>query len=370
MAVTIHYRGTINSLSLAEDFEDRLLELALALGGTGRVWRSSPGGAPQRMFRGMILNLAPGQESTSLILSPEGWLVGLNDLEGAARPGLTIPPWCQVKTGLGPMEGHVALIEMFRVLKGEFLNDLEVRDETGYWESGDGLQLARSWGDATGHGGEGQPGFRGLSREAAEDPEIVGARLSRVAAVVRQTLGRPAQMLDPGGNSRAGQNSSRDLDDRSREQRWEQIERFRRRMQERLQRSIQERLSQGETIDQAIRGALESAGLPRPEELKLILPQELTDEDDQPTASPALRNMTTHSWISQATSMTKTRPTTTEHSKISMISLNSNRSLTNRLWEVSRDASSSRAWEGFPGNVRCRRLSIGRPICRLMVRSL
>ncbi|MFN8855816.1 MAG: hypothetical protein ACK50P_09625 [Planctomycetaceae bacterium] len=280
MAVTIHYRGTINSLSLAEDFEDRLLELALALGGTGRVWRSSPGGAPQRMFRGMILNLAPGQESTSLILSPEGWLVGLNDLEGAARPGLTIPPWCQVKTGLGPMEGHVALIEMFRVLKGEFLNDLEVRDETGYWESGDGLQLARSWGDATGHGGEGQPGFRGLSREAAEDPEIVGARLSRVAAVVRQTLGRPAQMLDPGGNSRAGQNSSRDLDDRSREQRWEQIERFRRRMQERLQRSIQERLSQGETIDQAIRGALESAGLPRPEELKLILPQELTDEDD------------------------------------------------------------------------------------------
>jgi len=280
MAVTIRYRGTINNLSLAEDFEDRLLELGLALGGTGRVWRSSPEGAPGRMYRGMILNLAPGQEATCLILSPEGWLLGLYDVESADESDLDGPPWCQVKTGLGPMEGHVALIEMFRVLKSQFVHDLDVRDETGYWESGDGLQLAQNWAVANGNGSEFQAGFRGLSREAAEDPSIVTARLSRVAAVVRHTLGRPAQMLDPGANARSSMNSSRQNDDRAREQRWEQIERFRRRMQERLQRSIQERLSQGETIDQAIRGALESAGLPRPEELKFILPRELTDDSD------------------------------------------------------------------------------------------
>lgn len=276
MGVTIHYRGKLDQLSRVEDLEDRILELALALGGSGRVWRSTPGGAPERMFRGIVLNLVPGQEATSLIVSPEGWLLGLNDLEVAGLRGFSAPPWVQVKTGLGSMEGHVALIEMFRELKRQFVPDLEVQDEAGYWDTGDGLRLAQEWSEMA--GGESQPVFRGLSGEAAEDPEIVASRLARMVAVVRQTLGQPAQMLDPPGGPRG--DSARGLEERTPEQRWEQVERFRRRMQERLQRSIQERLVAGESIDQAIRGAIESAGLPRPEELRLILPDELSDSRD------------------------------------------------------------------------------------------
>jgi hypothetical protein len=278
MAVTIHYRGKLDQLSRVEDLEDRILELALALGGTGRVWRSTPGGAPERMFRGIVLNLVPGQEATSLIVSPEGWLLGLYDLEVAGLRGFSNPPWVQVKTGLGSMEGHVALIEMFRELKQEFVSDLEVQDETGYWDSSDGLQLARDWSAMA--GGEFQPGFRGLSVEAAEDPEIVASRLARMVAVVRQTLGRSVPLLDSSGGPRL--EPPRGPVEQTAEQRWEQIERFRRRMQERLQRSIQERLVAGETIDQAIRGALESAGLPNPEELRMILPRDLAGFSDTP----------------------------------------------------------------------------------------
>jgi hypothetical protein len=278
MAVTIHYRGKLDQLSRVEDLEDRILEMALALGGTGRVWRSTPGGAPERMFRGIVLNLFPGQEATSLIVSPEGWLLGLHDLEVAGLRGFSCPPWVQVKTGLGSMEGHVALIEMFRELKRQFLSDLEVQDQTNYWDSCDGLRLARDWSAIA--DGEQQPGFRGLSDEAAEDPEIVAARLARLVAVVRQTLGRPAQMLDPSGGPRL--DPPRGPEERNSEHRWEQIERFRRRMQERLQRAIQERLVAGESIEQAIRGALESAGLPRPEELRLIPPGDLSDSTEEP----------------------------------------------------------------------------------------
>jgi len=284
MSVTIHYRGKLDQLSRVEDLEDRVLELALAMGGTGRVWRSTAGGAPERMFRGIVLNLVPGQEATSLIISPEGWLLGLHDLEVAGLRGLSSPPWVQVKTGLGSMEGHVALIEMFRELKRQFVSDLDVQDETGYWDSGDGLRLAADWGAMTGKNQP--PGFRGLSDEAAEDPEIVASRLARLVALVRKTLGRPAQMLDPSGGPKL--DSSRGTEERNAEQRWEQIERFRRRMQERLQRSIQERLVAGESIEQAIRGALESAGLPRPEELRFILPEDLsgsTDEAGEPFES-------------------------------------------------------------------------------------
>jgi hypothetical protein len=292
MGVTIHYRGKLDQLSRVEDLEDRILELALALGGTGRVWRSTPGGAPERMFRGIVLNLVPGQEATSLIVSPEGWLLGLHDLELAGLRGFSAPPWVQVKTGLGSMEGHVALIEMFRELKRQFVSDLDVQDETGYWDSGDGLRLARDWSALAGR--EMQTGFRGLSGEAAEDPEIVASRLARMVAVVRQTLGQPAQMLDPSGGPRL--DPPRSPEERTAEQRWEQIERFRRRMQERLQRSIQERLVAGESIDQAIRGALESAGLPRPEELRLILPEELSGSSEDSGDDAGLFDVDQSDW--------------------------------------------------------------------------
>src|SRR5205823_206009 len=38
-----------------------------------------------------------------------------------------------IKTQFGPVEGHVALVEMLAALKREFLPDLEVSDEGGYW---------------------------------------------------------------------------------------------------------------------------------------------------------------------------------------------------------------------------------------------
>ena len=40
MGVTIFYRGSLSDLSRVEDFEDRVLDLALELGGEARIWRS------------------------------------------------------------------------------------------------------------------------------------------------------------------------------------------------------------------------------------------------------------------------------------------------------------------------------------------
>src|SRR5438067_39966 len=87
------------------------------------------------------------------------------------------------KTQFGPLEGHVALIEMFTALKSEFLPDLEVSDEGGYWETRDLAELARRQSflqkaiDGLAEGLQ----RHGLSREAAEDPEILLRRIERVA---------------------------------------------------------------------------------------------------------------------------------------------------------------------------------------------
>src|SRR6266516_4238910 len=92
MGVSLAYRGRLADLTRIEDFEDRVLDFALEVGGQARIWRSHADRDPQRMVRGLILDLAPGQESTSLLFSPEGWLIGLVDIEDAELGKLTEPP--------------------------------------------------------------------------------------------------------------------------------------------------------------------------------------------------------------------------------------------------------------------------------------
>jgi hypothetical protein len=195
MGVTIHYRGRLADLSRIKDFEDRLVDFAREMGGQARIWRSRADLDPGRMVRGVILNLAPGQDSTSLLLSPEGWLIGLTDIEDAEEGRLTEPPWCFVKTQFGSVEGHVALVEMFTALKREFLLDLEVSDEGGYWETRDRAELIRKLeliNRAIGALAEGLRQY-GLTREAAEDPSILLRRVERVIEQVHRNLSRPAE---------------------------------------------------------------------------------------------------------------------------------------------------------------------------------
>ena len=90
-----------------EDFEDRVLDLALELGGQAHIWRTSSDSDPSRIVRGITLDLCPGQETTSLLISPEGWLINLVDIEEAENGQLTEMPWCFVKTQFGTLEGHV-----------------------------------------------------------------------------------------------------------------------------------------------------------------------------------------------------------------------------------------------------------------------
>ncbi len=98
MGVTISYRGSMADIERVEDFEDRVIDLALEIGGHARVWRSFCDDDPQRAVRGVILELYPGQETTSLLVSPEGWLINFTEIEGAEKGQLADPPWCFVKT--------------------------------------------------------------------------------------------------------------------------------------------------------------------------------------------------------------------------------------------------------------------------------
>jgi hypothetical protein len=256
MGVTIHYRGSLADLSRVEDFEDRVIDLALAVGGNPRLWRSADESDPSRMVRGLLVDLAPGQETTSLLLSPEGWLISFLEIEDAERGALTEKPWCFVKTQFGPIEGHVALVELLAGLKKEFMPDLEVMDEGGYWDHRDVNELRQKiefLGRAIDMLAGALENDR-LSPEAREDPEIVATRIERLARKVHAALSRPAEHPpvhfpdDETGTA---------VDPAENEALWDAMFADNRRKQERMQRVTEERIAGGADTGEALEAAIE-----------------------------------------------------------------------------------------------------------------
>ncbi|MGP0062223.1 MAG: hypothetical protein ACLQGP_01305 [Isosphaeraceae bacterium] len=263
MGITIAYRGRIADLARIEDFEDRLIDCALEIGAMAQIWRSWADDRPDRMVRGVILGIAPGQESTSLLLSLEGWLIGLTDIEDAEEGLLKEPPWCFVKTQFGSVESHVALVEILTSLKRVFLPDLEVSDEGGYWVTRDLAELVRKR-DFTQRAIDSlAEGLRrhGITREAAEDPNILLRHVERVAAQVHRILHRPAEHppIEFGDHDDLGGVA----DPEAMEKLWDELSKSNRRQQERIHRAIDERRSRGLDDATAIREALRDI-LPAP----------------------------------------------------------------------------------------------------------
>jgi len=277
MGVAIHYRGSLGDLDRVEDFEDRALDLALELGGQARIWRSTNDDDPRRTVRGVVLNLYPGQETTSLLISPEGWLIGLCEIEAAEQGQLAGPPWCCVKTQFGPIEGHVALVEMLAALKRDFLPDLEVRDEGDYWQTRDlaGLTAIITHVQAAIEGlAEGLHRY-GLSREAVEDQEILLTRIERIAQLVQRTLGRPAEHPPVSWSDEETAFGAGNAGDESQ---WDASYKENRRRQEHVYRAIEEHLAQGDDVEEAFDAAMhEETALGLPDES----PPEVFDDCDE-----------------------------------------------------------------------------------------
>lgn len=280
MGLTIHYRGRLTDLTRIEDFEDRVLDLVLEIGGTAEIWRSAPSEKPSRMVRGILATLAPGQETTSLLVSPEGWLLGLFEIKAAEEGLLSEPPWCSVKTQFGPVEAHVALVELLRALEREFLAELDVNDEGGYWESRDlgGLIAKHAAVQAAIDGIREGLERHGLSSEAAEDPAILARRIERIAEQVHRVISRPSEHPDPF----SGEEDETELfpDPDEVEARWDAVFRYNRRRQERLHRAIEERLQQGEPHDEALKNAFRDVGIPVPGDPAIADDEDEFGDDD------------------------------------------------------------------------------------------
>jgi hypothetical protein len=258
MGVTIHYRGKLDDLARVEEFEDRVLDVVAALGGHATIWRSFGQEDPGRIVRGLLVQMCPGQDTLSLLISPEGELLNLFEIKDAEQGPLPEPPYCFVKTQFGSLQGHVAVVALLDALRGEFFSRLEVSDESGYYEHRDPRELARKLNFlgsaimALCELLESSP----LSPEAAEDPEILAVRIQRVAELV-------ARKMQTGGSSDLRPDDLAD-DSRGEEATLEELVRLHSQVrreaelrQERLMRRIEEGRGKGLSTDDALMDALQ-----------------------------------------------------------------------------------------------------------------
>ena len=184
MGITIHFSGTIDDLQRVEEMEDRVTDLVFALGGKATIWRSYAEHDPSRVVRGLLVDMAPGQETLSLLLSPEGHLTPLFQIEDAEKQPFHEPPYCSVKTQFGSIQGHVAVVFLLDALKECFFSNMKITDESGYAENRDIGDLKHKQEFLAGAIQSLADGLNqhGLSPEAAEDPNIVALRIERVTA--------------------------------------------------------------------------------------------------------------------------------------------------------------------------------------------
>ncbi len=295
MGITIHYRGTVDDLGKIEELEDRVIDTVFSLGGRATIWRSHADHDPTRMVRGLMIEMSPGQDSLSLLLSPEGHLIPLFQIEEAEKAPLPEPPYCFVKTQFGSIQGHIAIVHLLDAIGQRFCGNLNVVDEGEYFETRNlpALKQKRELIDgAISSLAESLNEFP-LSNEAAEDDQIVASRIERVAKLVHQKIL---------GDWRDAEHSESNSDNQD-ELEWQEktledevlwMDQQRRKndlRSERMSRRIAEATAAGMTVDEAFELALHEEGLDSPDQ------REIEADNDESSSEAWRESLPNHSFV-------------------------------------------------------------------------
>ncbi|MEO6037597.1 MAG: hypothetical protein ABIQ93_04225, partial [Saprospiraceae bacterium] len=96
-------------------------------------------------LRGVAFMPHPECESVWLTFTPDGVLQSLFTLQDPTFTASDADyPWNRVKTGFDGPKTHLAICKLLRFLEKKYFADLQVLDESGYWQHGDQLRF-ESW---------------------------------------------------------------------------------------------------------------------------------------------------------------------------------------------------------------------------------
>lgn len=159
MGVTLHYRGTLDDLNRLPALCAELADVAQAMGWSAvrvddgydapldaRLSHDPAGAHIDRNvgLKGIVLTPDDGSESLWFCFNRDGQLRSLLGqvliLNGTLKPEES---WAFTKTQFSSPERHTWIVGLLRFVQQHYVSNLEVRDEGGYWETGDLAELRR-----------------------------------------------------------------------------------------------------------------------------------------------------------------------------------------------------------------------------------
>lgn len=302
MGITIHYRGTMDDVNQVEAIEDRVLDLVFSLGGRATIWRSYADDERERVVRGLMVEMEPGQDTFSLLVSPEGHLTPLFQIEDAEKSPFDEPPYCCVKTQFGSLQGHIAIVHLLDAIRQNYCSNLEVTDEGEYYEDRDIHKLSQKMQFLKSAISAMAEGLRehGLSKEAAEDPNILATRIERIAALVQEKMLAPERESDLGSQRRKPSGSPETNTDEtwhepSLDEEVETMDRLRRQndlRSERMTRRIAEATASGLSAEETLELSIKEEGLEIPRSSSNQGHEQ--PSDDRETEEPWLESVPPH----------------------------------------------------------------------------
>ena len=154
MGVSIHYRGKLNDTAMLPALCDEVGDIADSLGWPATTldddWSTPPdatlknGGKVEGHLglKGIQITPHPDSEPLVLFFDRDGRLRSpmtmLLILDGTLQPETA---WVPMKTQFSTPDTHVCVVGLLKYLKKRYISNLEVSDESEYWDTGDRRKL-------------------------------------------------------------------------------------------------------------------------------------------------------------------------------------------------------------------------------------
>jgi hypothetical protein len=157
MGVSIHYRGRLDDSAQLAHLRDEVSDIARTMGWPSTTldddWAIPPNASLDSAgvvhghlgLKGVQITPHPDSETLCLFFDRNGYLRSpmtmLLILDGTLEPETA---WVPIKTQFSNPDTHVWVIGLLKYLKKRYVSDLEVSDESRYWDTGNRQELEQN----------------------------------------------------------------------------------------------------------------------------------------------------------------------------------------------------------------------------------
>src|SRR5690349_3920691 len=193
MGLTVHYQGRLEG-PVGNDFEAEIARLAAAM--RVEAYFPTQSANDDRPVRGAIILLGEQVEPASLLVSSDGWLLPVTEIETEGSSAGVGCPWVSVKTQHGRIEAHITLIDLLVEVQRRWVPALRVVDEGLYWDTRNAavLQAQRTEFAAAVDAMSAALADAGMNCDQHRDSNLNEKWVRQVAAKAHSTLRRGRKM--------------------------------------------------------------------------------------------------------------------------------------------------------------------------------